>query len=467
MGLKMLNQNDIAGHPEFEDEVAFGGFYIDLHTTGGLLADNPEPVNAVGWENTTADAIANTYIAPYGFPLRCMISKDISNLMMAGRNASVTHVALGSIRPMMTTAVMGQGAGTAAAFAVRKGVSLKSLLENGMSEVKQQLLKDGCFLPHNVNQDPGDFALKASVTASSTYEVTGHGPDDRNKSTDNFPNFMKGRSNVIEKFGQWIAISEDKFDSVSLLLGNDSDKPILVRASIVEVDDIWDYCCDDSIKKPIAETFLTIAPGLNQWVTWNVGLDSSKGLIPGKYIRINLDANKNLYWYPAGSEIIGHSSAHELRPGRMKSFNTGGGLSFKVTPSQFPFGPKNIISGVTRPHKYTNLWLSDKKQDLPAWIQLEWEKPQQISEIQITFPGNLNFEYGSYPALYREPLVAKEYSVLALVGADWVEVARETDNFQCRRSFVLAQPIEASKIKVIIYKTNGEEYAGITEVRCY
>ncbi len=60
-------------------------------------------------------------IDPYAIPYRCLYSRDVPNLFMAGRDISVTHVALGSVRVMRTCAMMGEVVGMAAAVCYRRG----------------------------------------------------------------------------------------------------------------------------------------------------------------------------------------------------------------------------------------------------------------------------------------------------------------------------------------------------------
>ena len=59
-------------------------------------------------------------IDPYAIPYRCLYSRDVPNLFMAGRDISVTHVALGSVRVMRTCAMMGEVVGMAAAVCRRR-----------------------------------------------------------------------------------------------------------------------------------------------------------------------------------------------------------------------------------------------------------------------------------------------------------------------------------------------------------
>ncbi|MCZ7634857.1 MAG: FAD-dependent oxidoreductase [Verrucomicrobia bacterium] len=58
----------------------------------------------------------------YSIPLRCLYSRNVRNLLMAGRNISASHVALSSTRVMATCSVLGQAAGTAAALCARHGL---------------------------------------------------------------------------------------------------------------------------------------------------------------------------------------------------------------------------------------------------------------------------------------------------------------------------------------------------------
>lgn len=60
-------------------------------------------------------------IDPYAIPYRCLYSRDVPNLFMAGRDISVTHVALGSVRVMRTCAMMGEVVGMAAVVCCRRG----------------------------------------------------------------------------------------------------------------------------------------------------------------------------------------------------------------------------------------------------------------------------------------------------------------------------------------------------------
>ncbi|MCL2096531.1 MAG: FAD-dependent oxidoreductase [Oscillospiraceae bacterium] len=72
---------------------------------------------------------------PFFVPYRCLYSRNISNLFMAGRDVSVTHDALGSVRVMRTGGMMGEVVGTAAALCVRNGVKSRDIYEKRLGEL--------------------------------------------------------------------------------------------------------------------------------------------------------------------------------------------------------------------------------------------------------------------------------------------------------------------------------------------
>jgi ribulose 1,5-bisphosphate synthetase/thiazole synthase len=158
LGDHLLTQHDLQAGRIFEDEVAYGGWAIDEHPPEGI--DNP------------GRPFIPTPIPLYSIPLRCLYSRNVANLFMAGRNISATHVAFASTRVMATCAVMGQAAGTAAALCVHEGITPRELTtdKERLTGLKQTLLKDDCYLLGTKNEDPLDLARQAQATASREIE---------------------------------------------------------------------------------------------------------------------------------------------------------------------------------------------------------------------------------------------------------------------------------------------------------
>lgn len=158
VGDYILTQHDLQKGEVFEDGVAYGGWSIDLHPPEGI--DTKEPPNLA------------VKVPLYNIPFRCLYSRNIANLLFAGRNISTTHVAFGSTRVMGTCSVMGQAVGTAAALCARYNCTPRELGKEAIKELQQLLLKQDAYIIGVSNSDPYDIARTAEVRASS--EVRGY-----------------------------------------------------------------------------------------------------------------------------------------------------------------------------------------------------------------------------------------------------------------------------------------------------
>jgi hypothetical protein len=79
--------------------------------------------------------------SPYFVPYRCLYSRNISNLFMAGRNVSVTHDALGMVRVMRTGGMMGEIVGYAAGICKKYKVMPREIYTNHLRELIELLQK--------------------------------------------------------------------------------------------------------------------------------------------------------------------------------------------------------------------------------------------------------------------------------------------------------------------------------------
>ena len=138
VGDLIMTEHDLVSGGRFEDEVAYGGWPIDDHNPYGMRRNAEEQVAS----------ISTPVKEPYGISLRTLHSKNIDNLMFAGRNISVSHVALSSTRVMATCSLIGQAAGTAAATSLKYGITPRETANKHYAEVQRQLMDDGVFLPH-------------------------------------------------------------------------------------------------------------------------------------------------------------------------------------------------------------------------------------------------------------------------------------------------------------------------------
>ena len=152
-----VTQRDISDGVVFEDEIAFGGWPLDDHFPGGFYHRG----------------IPNTNVltpAPYSLPYRSLYSKNVENLFFAGRNISMTHTAMSSIRVMATCALLGEAVGKAAALASQCGETPHDVYLHHLDALQELLMNGDCFLPsrtrrissvcRNADLNPGGGLLR-------------------------------------------------------------------------------------------------------------------------------------------------------------------------------------------------------------------------------------------------------------------------------------------------------------------
>jgi len=115
LGDVVLTQDDIIKKRQFPDGCVPSTWSIDLHYAKKQYAKKfpDNPFIAIAKQDARVDR-------SYGYPIpyRCLYSRNIENLFMAGRCISVTHEALGTTRVMKTCGMMGEVVGRAASVCV-------------------------------------------------------------------------------------------------------------------------------------------------------------------------------------------------------------------------------------------------------------------------------------------------------------------------------------------------------------
>ena len=471
IGRTFVTEHDIQDRTVFEDEVAFGGWFVDLHTPGGLLAESSEPSSTGEQEyDTFNDYAVKSYCGPYGIPLGCCIAKDATNLMMAGRNISSTHAALGTIRVMATTALLGEACGAAAAYGVKHSKPLEELTRGSeVKAIQQSLLRGGCFLPNFKNDDAADLARDAETSCSSSALLFGAGPDDRGAHEGlaiwrDQPQYVQ--ENLGLRKGQMFFVGTEGLETVSLCLSNQSSKDETVQVSLMPSDHIWDYRVKTG--EPLAQAEVVVPAGASKlWVDCPLPVPTDASRTLGQAVRVDVEGNEPVQWHVADPVVPGCMGQYQIGPNKMRRFGNGATLSFRLSPGQSVYSPSQTLTGVTRPHVHSNLWRSDPAQPMPQWLELAWTKPQVIAEVQLTFPGHLLREYHAYAPFYRDAQCPADYRLQVPEAGGWKTVLEVRDNYQQRRAHRLSEPVSTDRLRVQVDATNGDPAAAIYEVRCY
>jgi hypothetical protein len=133
VGEYQLTANDVLGARKFSDAIARGAYPIDIH--------NPAGTGTVLKRLPPGEA--------YDVPLRCLLPKQVENLLVAGRCISGTHEAHSSYRVMPIVMATGHAAGVCAALAVRDGLAPRAV---PTLEVQHELLRQGASLRQPVRE---------------------------------------------------------------------------------------------------------------------------------------------------------------------------------------------------------------------------------------------------------------------------------------------------------------------------
>jgi FAD dependent oxidoreductase len=115
IGQHVLSEDDLMKARRFDDAIATGCWYLDLHpnkTVAGSANDfDPKKVQP----------------EPYDIPYRSLVPQKIENLLVAGRCHSATRGAHASTRVTVTAMAMGEAAGVAAAMTLKEKTSVAEI----------------------------------------------------------------------------------------------------------------------------------------------------------------------------------------------------------------------------------------------------------------------------------------------------------------------------------------------------
>jgi hypothetical protein len=134
LGDVILNKEHLLQSKDFKDGCVPSTWDMDLHL--------PHPDYNKGFKGDAYISMDyhTKYPRPYWIPYRCLYSRNIKNLFMAGRNISVTHEALGTARVMRTTGMMGEVIGKAAKICNKNDVLPRDVYTSYLDELKELLM---------------------------------------------------------------------------------------------------------------------------------------------------------------------------------------------------------------------------------------------------------------------------------------------------------------------------------------
>ena len=466
-GDHILTEGDIIGGMDAipDDVVTYGGWAIDLHAPDGVYSpDRPctqPPLPGI-----------------YGIPLRSLYSRSVSNLLLAGRDISQTHVAHGSTRVMKTCAAIGEASGMAAAVAVQLHRTPRDVATDPatVEQIQQALLRQGTYIPQRRNADPHDLAQRPDVvaSASSTAELRLDadggdvlGWEDTGLSAAEHNGLIAERRTPQLKvvpldvpLAQLFVLSADHLDALSIQLHSDNATAVDVRLSVIQADHLRDLHGRAGGDTALATLTASVPPGD---ATVRFAADGPIAVTPDRPVALILEPQAGVGGLFSTQEPPGTQAAQwDEELGYWRWLH--GTLHTELVPGSYPYRAVNVLSGVTRPEQATNLWVSDPARPLPQWLTLTWPEAITASRIELTFDSQLSgwIWEGAFP------LIARDYEIDVCDPASdtWRTVASVTGNVQRRRVHTFPSQ-STSAIRVRITATNGGATARLVETRVY
>jgi len=436
VGDHLLTQNDVEAATLFPDRISYGGWPIDVHHPKGILSGKEGPFHT--------DARTPLYTIPF----RCLYSRNIDNLLFAGRDMSVTHIALGTVRVQATLAALGQAAGTAAAMCVAKGTTPRGLCQQHIVELQQTLVRDDQYIPGIANDDPNDLAKKAKLAASSVGTFDEFTRADLRKGDAHPPTTARA---VLFPRGV-----HDRLEAVSLLLLSENKQPTEVTIHLRGAADTGDFSSTDDL----TTATVTVPPNGEQWVDFKMDCQVST-----PYVWVVLPKTDGVSWRltekaPLGScRAYGGDGHWTVVEGQYYAFSTEPSLALPAD-----YSVEHLTNGLARIiGKDTNLWASDPSQPLPQWVELTWDQPTEINAVYLTFDTDMNTPFHTVPL---PPECVRDYELSCFDGAKWTTLTTVQGNF-LRRRVHRFDPVTTTTLRLTVKATNGDRSARVFEVRVY
>jgi len=428
IGDYVMTEHDIARQTLFEDRVAYGGWGIDLHPPGGFYA-----------KEAPAEF---SHKVKFSIPFRSLYSKDIENLMMAGRCISVSHAALGATRVMITCGVQGQAVGTAAALCKKFGTLPRELGQKHIGDLQQQLLKDGCYIIDLPNQDPRDLALRATVTASSV------SPPVEISWLSSLPVHPLNHDRAV-----MFRHEGGKLERIWLALISENKKPTTIRATLCRAEKLGQF----TPESPVAHSEATVPAASDGWVAFEFNRD-----LPGGYYFVWLPLTKGIHWRLFTTTPP--ETARAYRSGNTWQPMTDCYMFTLAAPERPPaealprppkkedmFAPANVINGFARAIRgWPNSWRPTPDASPPHWIELNFGKPVDFNTVHVSFQS--------------QAMRAEVFRIEVPQDGAWQTVAKVLDNDK-RRCVLRLDPTIADRLRIVIERARPN--MGICEIRVY
>ena len=434
MGNYILTENDIMQNKRYPDAAAYSGGNVDIHPSRGFFSGNTPSGDEHGYHSPGL----------YHIPYRCIFSKNISNLLMAGRNISVTHSALSSSRMMGTCSLLGQAA-AAVAYLCRKYGELPAEVGGRMDEFHKILYRIDHTIPGIHVSDPENLCTNASVQVTSSRSLRLEKPE-----------FFEAISADYDGKETPSAIAfpaaDSLIDAVDFFLENPGSQAQTVTAELVQEKAMYDFRNGDVI----AVSSVQIASGFKGFTKFSFAAK----VIPGTryYIRLLGNAEIKVWLEQTYLPGVWKSRARIAWPPQGDNKN----LCVRFYPEQKIFEGENVLTTDNRGGVGGSVWISDPEQAMPQTISVTFRKRAICGCAELIFDTNLD-HINIYD--YQKECV-KEFILEGIDGERIGPLAQEKENFLRFRKYEFPA-LELDGLRLTILATRGDSSARVYQIRAY
>ncbi len=493
-GDTMLIQQDIVEQRQHYDAVSYGGWAIDLHPADGIYSNKP------GCDQWHSKGI-------YQIPYRCLYSRNVRNLFLAGRIISASHVACGSSRVMTTCAHSAQAVGMAAAICSKKRVMPRDLSDKSrIGQLQQQLLKSGQYIPGYSLDDPKDIVKQASISVSSSFELGRLPADGPVTSLENaWAMLLPVKSGKVPRFSFEVQARTSTTLTCELRTagreGNFTPDVVLAKKTV-------DISPDVSARKKVKATqaaamgyeIMTGTNGrldiqltkadevINERPFQAVDIDFETVVDRSGYVFVCLMESPDISIRCSKMRVTGLLSV--LRQGNYRVNNgylqkpdrdigvdtmefwipqrwpKGHNLAMSVEPPICQFDVDNLTNGICRPTSGPNAWIADPGDANPS-LHLKWSHVKTIRRIELSF--DTDWDHPMESVLMGHPCNVIPYCVRKYRIIDALDniVYQCDDNHQTRNTIVLDTPVVTDELRLELSAPDKNIPASLFEIRCY
>ncbi len=443
----VLNPDDMESGKTYPDSVAVGRSPLDL-------------------EDAMLCSMRGKVALPHPFeiPLRCLYSKSVKNLFLAGGHASCTSRASASLRHPPTSAQLGEATGLAAVLCIRLNRLPRTLSKTGyVDELRRLLFRSNHVFSISPPEDPDDLLADSKVSASTSLGV--------------FTPTNSGRpmASTPAKGMVQFPVVGPKLHGVRLFL--EVRDNCLVQFGLFEASShltVSPGICLDRVE-------IEFAKGHVGWIEipFEIGIET-----PGWHF-LEFSWGENVMLFEQKDAPVGILLHRAVRPSGSGVSNPYSEFSavtslvpepscapmVETVPKQSVYGPENLINGRMRPDRLPQLWISEPTDfRYPEFLEFHWEKPRDISSLDLVFDPSSEFIVPARPVQFSAACVTsivRHYRIFFMdeVG-HWKELLEVSDNDLPFRTHEFST-ISTKALEVEIISTHGLDRAQIYQVRAY